>query len=52
MLAGKHNPQLLDRYVETEKAIGHSFRVGLPIVSIKESLARDEPVGHLTDWEM
>ena len=51
MLAGKHNPELLTRYVEVEKTVGSHFRLGLPIVEIKEALERGEEPGEITSWE-
>ena len=42
LLAGIERPDLLERYVEVEKKIGHSFKQGMTIASIKEAIARGE----------
>jgi 3'-phosphoadenosine 5'-phosphosulfate sulfotransferase (PAPS reductase)/FAD synthetase len=46
LLAGKHNPELLDEYVRVEKKIGHSFQMQgkkhLPILGIKQALEAGE----------
>lgn len=52
MVAGKHNPQLLDVYVQTESEIGHDFRKGFKLAEIKEALARGESAGPVDDWTM
>lgn len=56
MIAGKHNPELLDEYVRVEAKIGHDFRHGFKIASIKEALDKGEAalVGaeDITDWNM
>jgi 3'-phosphoadenosine 5'-phosphosulfate sulfotransferase (PAPS reductase)/FAD synthetase len=52
LLAGKYNPELLAEYVRVEKKIGHSFRLGLPLASIQEALARGEQPGPVADWVM
>lgn len=44
VVAGNHNPELLDQYCETEQAIGHTFRHKLPIVEIREAVHRGEQV--------
>lgn len=52
LLAGKHNPKLLDSYCDVEKKVGHTFRQGLPIVEIRDALARGEEPGQIKTWEM
>lgn len=42
LLAGEHNPELLDQYVEVEKNIKHTFREDQTLVEIKSALARGE----------
>lgn len=37
-LAGEHNRALLDKYVEAEKRMGHTFRNGFSIAEIQQSL--------------
>ncbi len=39
-IAGRANPELLDKYVEVEAEIGHTFRKDFAIASIKEQLLR------------
>lgn len=49
--AGRANPELLAEYVETERAIGHTFRKRLPIAKIAADIAagvEDEPVANWT----
>lgn len=51
MIAGLHNPELLEEYVEVEKEIGHEFQHRKPIREIKEALARGEkPKYSRTGW--
>ena len=52
LLAGKHNPRLLDEYVKVEKQIGHSFRLELPLAEVRDALRRGEEPGPLQDWVM
>ena len=53
VLAGRHNPELLDEYVAVERRIGHRFRVGLSMAEVKGEVDSGAPVGTLTgDWNM
>jgi len=53
MIAGKHNPELLSEYVEVEKAIGHTFRHGFSIASIKARLdAGEQAPASASSWAM
>lgn len=52
MVAGKANPELLDRYVETEKKIGHKFTAKTSIESIRDAIAAGEEPGEIKTWEM
>jgi 3'-phosphoadenosine 5'-phosphosulfate sulfotransferase (PAPS reductase)/FAD synthetase len=52
LMAGKHNPELLDAYVAVEKRIGHTFRKELPLAKIQEALANGEEPGHIQNWTM
>jgi hypothetical protein len=52
LLAGKHNPELLDEYVRVEKEIGHSFRLELPLAEVQRALAEGEEPGPVHDWTM
>ena len=50
--AGQLNPELLDRYVQVERAIGHTFKKGLPLASIQSRLAAGERAPRVVDWAM
>lgn len=52
LLAGQHNPELLAEYVQVEREIGHSFKMNLPIIQIKEALDRGERAEVCEDWQM
>lgn len=52
MLAGKHNPELLEEYVAVEQRIGHSFQPKMKIAEVRDALARGEEPGVITTWEM
>ena len=52
MLAGKHNPELLDEYVKVESEIGHNFTPSFAIREVKEALDRGETPGEIKTWEM
>lgn len=52
MLAGQHNPELLDEYVAIEKKIGHRFRVDLSLAEVKDALDRGEQPGEIRTWRM
>lgn len=51
VLAGKHNPELLQQYVDVEAKIGHKFRVNLSLKQVQEAVeaGEAEPV---TNWAM
>jgi 3'-phosphoadenosine 5'-phosphosulfate sulfotransferase (PAPS reductase)/FAD synthetase len=44
MIAGQHNPELLDAYVAVEQQIGHTFRKGFTIESVRTALRTGTPV--------
>ena len=52
MIAGKHNPELLDEYCRIEEKIGHSFKNKSKISDIRDALASGEKVGEITKWNM
>jgi 3'-phosphoadenosine 5'-phosphosulfate sulfotransferase (PAPS reductase)/FAD synthetase len=52
LLAGKHNPELLDEYVQLEKEIGHSFRLELPLAEVQRALSEGEEPGAIPNWVM
>lgn len=42
LIAGEHNRELLDEYVRVERAMGHDFRKGFKIESIRDALDAGE----------
>jgi 3'-phosphoadenosine 5'-phosphosulfate sulfotransferase (PAPS reductase)/FAD synthetase len=52
VVAGKHNPELLDRYVEVEKKIGHSFRDGFSISTVKDLIDSGYVPQKISNWIM
>lgn len=52
MIAGKHNPQLLDAYCQVEEQIDHTFRKDFRIAEVQEALAAGENTGKVEDWSM
>lgn len=52
MIAGRNNPELLDRYVQVEKRIDHTFRKDFPIEKVQQAIAAGEDWGKATDWVM
>jgi 3'-phosphoadenosine 5'-phosphosulfate sulfotransferase (PAPS reductase)/FAD synthetase len=52
MIAGQHNPALLDAYVAMEEKIGHSFRHGFKISEVKDALVNGEKPGKVQSWNM
>lgn len=51
VLAGKHNPELLQEYVDVERKIGHSFRVNLSLVEV-QAAAQSATCEPIDDWRM
>lgn len=53
LIAGKHNPELLNEYVRVEQKIGHTFKKSLPILAIKQAVeAGEQPKGKIQTWCM
>lgn len=52
MVAGKHNRELLDKYVEVEGRVGSKFRNDLAIAEVRDALDRGEEPGQIKTWEM
>jgi 3'-phosphoadenosine 5'-phosphosulfate sulfotransferase (PAPS reductase)/FAD synthetase len=52
MLAGKHNPQLLDEYVKVEQEIGHRFRKELSLLEVQQELQAGVEPGPVRTWAM
>lgn len=44
VLAGKHNPELLDEYVAVEREIGHTFKADLTLESVRDAVRTGAPV--------
>lgn len=50
VIAGQHNPELLQQYVDVENLIGHTFRKELSLVQIQAAVvAGDVPTGGI-EW--
>jgi 3'-phosphoadenosine 5'-phosphosulfate sulfotransferase (PAPS reductase)/FAD synthetase len=52
VLSGKHNQELLRKYVAVEKEIGHDFREGFKIADVLREVEEGGPVGPISDWKM
>lgn len=52
VLAGKANPELLAQYIETENSIGHTFRDGFSIASVRAAIENNYEPKNITDWVM
>lgn len=52
MLAGRHNPALLDEYVAVEARIGHRFRQELSMADVKAAIVAGEKTGGVAAWTM
>jgi 3'-phosphoadenosine 5'-phosphosulfate sulfotransferase (PAPS reductase)/FAD synthetase len=53
LIAGRANPELLNDYVQVERAIGHTFQHGKPIAAIQEAIAAGEqPTAVHGKWNM
>lgn len=58
VLAGRHNPELLRKYVEVEREIGHQFRGkpgakgSLSMAEVLDAVESGEEVEAVSDWKM
>jgi 3'-phosphoadenosine 5'-phosphosulfate sulfotransferase (PAPS reductase)/FAD synthetase len=52
VLAGKHNPELLNEYVAVEQRIGHKFTLKVSMAEVKQAVDCGEPVGNIQSWSM
>lgn len=52
MVAGKHRPELLAEYVQTERDINHRFRVDVSLADIQAAVISGAAVEPVTDWKM
>lgn len=52
VVAGIHNPELLEKYVQVEKKIGHTFRAGFSIEAVKIAIENGYKPKNINDWVM
>lgn len=52
ILAGRHNPELLERYCAVEEKVGYTFQVKLGLKEVKQAIAQGEQPGVIRTWEM
>jgi hypothetical protein len=52
VLAGKHNPELLNEYVAVEQRIGHKFTLKVSMAEVKQAVECGEAVGDIQSWRM
>jgi len=52
ILAGRHNRELLLRYVEAERKMKHTFRHGFSLAEVLAAVDADQQPGLVPDWEM
>jgi len=52
VIAGKHNPQLLDEYVKVEAKIGHTFTAAHSLAEVKAVVEAGAIVESVEDWVM
>ena len=54
LIAGKHNPALLDKYIAVEDAIGHTFQNGASLREIRNALVHGEQPAAVSSgaWNM
>jgi 3'-phosphoadenosine 5'-phosphosulfate sulfotransferase (PAPS reductase)/FAD synthetase len=51
-LAGRLRPKLLDKYVQVEREIGHTFKIDVALVDIQKAIAAGEDAEPVADWRM
>lgn len=52
VIAGYNNPELLDKYIEVEKKIDHTFQNGFAISEVKEAIEKGYKPKKIADWIM
>ena len=52
VVAGKNNPELLDRYVEVEERIGHKFKQQHSIADVKKEIDAGYEPDNIENWRM
>lgn len=53
VIAGRHNRDLLDTYVDVEEKIGHTFRKELSLAQVRDLVDSEyQPTGSVASWAM
>lgn len=52
ILAGRENPELLDKYCEVEAEIGHAFTKSFSLASIRDAIKAGAAAEAVQDWKM
>lgn len=52
VLAGKHNPELLDEYVRVEQKIDHRFRLDVSLAEVRDEVRAGATAEAVSDWSM
>lgn len=52
VVAGKHNPELLDEYIQVEEKIGHTFRDKFSIRSVRDAIENGYEPQKISNWIM
>lgn len=52
VIAGYHNPELLDKYIAVQDKIGHKFRVDLDLNDVKAAIQSGYKPKNIQDWVM
>ncbi|SFU77309.1 3'-phosphoadenosine 5'-phosphosulfate sulfotransferase (PAPS reductase)/FAD synthetase [Pustulibacterium marinum] len=52
VIAGIHNPELLDQYIEVEEKINHTFKADCSLASVKEAIQKGYKPKVVENWRM
>ena len=52
VIAGIHNPELLEKYVQAETKIGHTFKHNLSLKSVQDAIKAGYRPQNVADWRM
>jgi len=52
IVAGRANPELLDRYIEVEKKINHTFKDKFSIAEVRAAIESGQEIKSINDWRM
>lgn len=52
MIAGQHNPELLEAYCETERKIDHQFNQKFAIQDVQKAIQAGQQVSEIENWNM